>query len=142
MVLSSGSIEHAFSMCILRSLWRTSIGTVYSVLVTIFGQNSRSWRQKRIFDGERQIVFRFDETASRTVFSVTRLGDLLDLGQLLKPLSPNNLPKSPTFLGNFGKGAKIYHFSNEIIFGQLLQTFGNFFDCIKKSFILLKNITK
>ena len=66
------------------------------------------------------VLTSFDETASRTVFSVTRLGDLLDLGQLLKPLSPNNLPKSPTFLGNFGKGAKIYHFSSEMIFGQLL----------------------
>ena len=31
-----------------------------------------------------------------------------------------NLPKSPTFLGNFSKGAKIIHCSNEITFGQLL----------------------
>ena len=37
------------------------------------------------------------------------------------------LPKSPTFLGNYCKGAKIIHFSNEIIFGQLLQTFGDFY---------------
>ena len=37
------------------------------------------------------------------------------------------LPKSPTFLGNFCKVVKIYHFSSEIIFGQLLQTFGDFF---------------
>ena len=59
--------------------------------------------------------------------SVTRLGNLLKFGQLLKPLTTINLPKSPTFLGNFCKGVKIYHFSSEIIFGQLLQTFGNFF---------------
>ena len=39
----------------------------------------------------------------------------------------NNLPKSPTFLGNFIKNVKIYHFSSEIIFGQLLYTFGDFF---------------
>ena len=32
-----------------------------------------------------------------------------------------NLPKSPTFLGNFCKGAKIIHFSNEIIFGKLYR---------------------
>ena len=38
-----------------------------------------------------------------------------------------SLPKSPTFLGNFCKGVKIYYFSGEIIFGQLLQTFGYFF---------------
>ena len=29
------------------------------------------------------------------------------------------LPKLPTFYGNFGKGVNIFHFSSEIIFGQL-----------------------
>ena len=48
------------------------------------------------------------------------------LGNFLKPLASITLPKSATFLGNFCKGVKIYHFSSEIIFGQLLQTFGNF----------------
>ena len=38
-----------------------------------------------------------------------------------------NLPKSLTFLGNFCKGVKIYQFFSEIIFEQLLQTFGDFF---------------
>ena len=38
-----------------------------------------------------------------------------------------NLPKSPTFLGNFCKGVKIFNFSSKIIFGQLLWTFGDFF---------------
>ena len=31
-----------------------------------------------------------------------------------------NLPESPTFLGNLCKGEKIFYFSSEIIFGQLL----------------------
>ena len=48
------------------------------------------------------------------------------LGYLLKPLGAINLPNSPTFLGNFCKGVKINHFPSEIIFGQLLKTFGNF----------------
>ena len=56
---------------------------------------------------------------------VTRLGDLLD--KFLKALATINLPKSPTFFGNFCEGVKIYNFSSEIIFGQLLQTFGNLF---------------
>ena len=30
------------------------------------------------------------------------------------------LPKPPTFLFNFSKGVKIYHFFSEIIFGQPL----------------------
>jgi len=56
---------------------------------------------------------------------VTRFDDLLDFGQLFK--ATINLSKSPTLLGNFWKGVKIYHFSNEIIFRQLLWTFGDFF---------------
>ena len=42
------------------------------------------------------------------------------LGNFLKPLATINLAKSPKFLGNFCKGFKIYHFSSEIIFGQIL----------------------
>ena len=57
---------------------------------------------------------------------MTRLGDFLHFGQLFKPLAPINLPKYPTCLGNFCKGVKIYNFSGEIIFGQLLLTFGDF----------------
>ena len=58
--------------------------------------------------------------------SVTRFGNLLDLGNFLKPLATINLPKSPTVLGNFCAGAKIFNFSSEIFFGQLLWTFGDF----------------
>ena len=49
------------------------------------------------------------------------------LGNFLKPLDSINLPKSPTVLGNFCVGVKIFNFSSEIIFGQLLWTFGKFF---------------
>ena len=49
------------------------------------------------------------------------------LGNFLKPLATINLPKSLKFPGNFCIGVKSYHFYSEIIFGQLLQTFGNFF---------------
>ena len=54
------------------------------------------------------------------VVSVTRYGDLLDFGQLLKPLATIDLPKSLTFLGNFYKGVKMHHFSSEILFRQVL----------------------
>ena len=59
--------------------------------------------------------------------SGTRLGDFLEIGQVLKPLATIYLPKSPTFLGIHCKGVKICHFSSELIFWQLLQTFGDFF---------------
>ena len=41
-------------------------------------------------------------------------------GNFSKPLAANNLPKYPAFLGNFCKGVKIFNFSSEIIFWQLL----------------------
>ena len=46
---------------------------------------------------------------------MTRLSDIFDFGQLLKPLATINLAKSPVFLGNFVKGVKIFNFSCEII---------------------------
>ena len=49
------------------------------------------------------------------------------LGNFLKLLATINFHKSPPFIGNFCKGVKILDFSSEIIFGQLLQTFGDFF---------------
>ena len=36
-------------------------------------------------------------------------------------------PNLLTFIGNFCTGVKIYHFYSEIIFRQLLQTFGDFY---------------
>ena len=45
--------------------------------------------------------------------------DQIGLWQLLKPWPTINLLKSPTFLGSFFKGVKIFPFSSEIIFGQL-----------------------
>ena len=49
------------------------------------------------------------------------------LGKFLKLLRIIIFPKYHTFLGNFCKGVKIYHFGIEIIFGQLLYAFGDFF---------------
>ena len=58
--------------------------------------------------------------------SVTRLGNLLHFGQLFKDCETIILSKSPTLFGYICKGVKIIHFSSEIIFGQLLWTFGKF----------------
>ena len=49
------------------------------------------------------------------------------LGKNSKPVAKIILHKSPTLLGKFCKGAKIIHFSSEIIFGQLLLTFVDFY---------------
>ena len=50
-----------------------------------------------------------------TTSSVTRLGDLLDFCNYLKPLEAINLPKFSTFLGNFCEYVKIYHFCTTFI---------------------------
>ena len=49
------------------------------------------------------------------------------LGNFSKPLATINLPNSLTFLGNFCKGVKIYHFSSDIIFGELYRYLAIFF---------------
>ena len=49
------------------------------------------------------------------------------MGNFSKNVATIILPNSPILLGNFCKGVKIFHFSSEILFGQILLTFGNFF---------------
>ena len=62
-------------------------------------------------------LLKFEDWCYGVGSSVIRFGDFLHFGQLLKPLAAINLPKSPTFLGKFCEGVKIFHFSCEIIFG-------------------------
>ena len=59
--------------------------------------------------------------------SVTKLDDLLDFGQLLKPLAKINLPKSLSFLGNSCKGGKIYHFLVKSYLGNFYRLLAIFF---------------
>ena len=49
------------------------------------------------------------------------------LGNHSKLMATINLAKSPTLLDNFCKDVKIIHLSSEIIFRQLLWTFGDFY---------------
>ena len=65
---------------------------------------------------------RMSSKGSKTIHSLAvwpYLAIYWTLDNFLKPLTTINLPKSSTFLGNFCKGVKIYHFSSEIIFVQL-----------------------
>ena len=55
---------------------------------------------------------------------------------LKKPLAKMNLSKSCAFLCIFCKSVKIYHFSIDFIFRQLLLTFGDFFLVTLKLFHL------
>ena len=64
------------------------------------------------------------------------------LGNFLKPLATISLPKSLPLLGTFCKGVKIYHFSSEIIFGQLLRTFGDFSGHTEREAFLVPDIHK
>jgi len=55
-----------------------------------------------------------------TPLQCDQIGRFIGLWATSKHLATINLPKSPTFLGNFCKGVKIGHFSSEIISWQLL----------------------
>ena len=57
---------------------------------------------------------------------MTRLGDLLRFGKLFKAGGNHYFAQIVHILGNFCKGVKIFHFTREILFVQLLWTFGNF----------------
>ena len=78
-------------------------------------------------DSRRQVklnvnAFALDCSISRTCEQCDQIGRFFwTLGKFLKPLATINLPKSPTFLGNFCKGVNIYHFSSEIIFGNFYR---------------------
>ena len=61
------------------------------------------------------------------VGSVTSLGELLDFGQLFKDVATISLPKSPTFLGNFCNGAKIFNFFSLIIEGNFYRHLATFY---------------
>ena len=50
----------------------------------------------------------------------TRLGDFLHFGQLFKAAGNNYFAQISHIFGNSCKGNKIFNFSSEIIFGQLL----------------------
>ena len=120
-----------------RAEWWNSIldfGQKHKRLFTTKGRKGSKMAQKGklisqiSFSNDRQSVCLVEKSVSRMRLSssVTRLGDLLDFGNFSKHLATINLPKSPTFLGNFCNGVKIFNFSCEIIFGQLLKKFGNF----------------
>ena len=59
------------------------------------------------------------ETSSSTI-CVTRLGDLLHIGQLFKAYGNNYFAQITHIFRQFFKGVKTFHFYSEIIFGQLL----------------------
>ena len=73
--------------------------------------------------GDRTICFAYQSNLCRSfiIYSPPVWPDWAiywTLGYFSKPLATIYLPKSPTFLGNFCKDVKIYHFSSEIILGN------------------------
>ena len=52
--------------------------------------------------------------------SVTRLGDVLDFGQVFKAFGNNKFAQISHILRQFLERCQIFNFSTEIIFGQLL----------------------
>ena len=55
-----------------------------------------------------------------------------------------NLPKLPTYLSNFCKGVKIFHFSSEILFWQLYRHLATFYwsHCQRGCFLFAVELVK
>ena len=56
---------------------------------------------------------------------MTWLGDLLHFGQLFKACGNKYFAQIAYIFSNFCNYVEIFHFASEIIFGQLLLTFGD-----------------
>ena len=80
--------------------------------------SSTIWKEFKIDDCLERILGNFWVS-----ISVTRLDNLLHFGQLFKACGKNYFAQIAHISGNFSKGVKN---SCEIIFGQLLFTFGDF----------------
>ena len=75
-----------------------------------------------------QACFQTNRQSQRTQSQCDQIGRFFYfLGKHSKPAATNILPKLPALLSNFCKEVKSIHFYSEIIFGQLIQTFGDFF---------------
>ena len=117
------SIESSFYLPTTRIPWIDQKGTIidklrmcksWSPLFVLFSNFSIT---KQIFYWK---VVRIKATALLCWKQCDQIGRFFCiLGNFLKPLTTINLPKSHTFLGNFCKGVKIYHFSIEIIYRHL-----------------------
>ena len=103
-------------------IWRTVLTWRTLEPAPTWTKSAPSFKTRRTASSSRYILHR--KCDSKLQFgwfgtSVTKLGDFLHFGNYSKPLATIILPKLPTLLGNFCKGAKIIHFSCEIISGQL-----------------------
>ena len=97
---------------------------MHSVLDSL-SQSAKSVLTQSFVTSEDRASFPFSESRCENyvlnllTYSATRLGKFCTLGNFIKPVTTIILTKLPTLLGNFCKGVKIFHFSSEIIFGQL-----------------------
>ena len=103
--------------------WRTTNLTAWSDFMIFIWhfrirENFSSRRPLSIDAADASRTKLFSKGGIKAWISVTRLGDLLHFGQLFKACDNNYFAKIAHILAIF-KGVKIFHFSREIIFGQL-----------------------
>ena len=80
--------------------------------VSLFGNRDKKREELRRDETDRGL-------GSGVGVSVTRLGDLLHFGQIFKACGDNYFAQITHILDTFCKVVEIFHFSSEIIFGQL-----------------------
>ena len=67
---------------------------------------------EQMLEGELRLRVHHDRRFKRH-YQCDQIGRFLHLVLLFKAFGNINLPRSPTFSGNFYKGVKIYHLSSE-----------------------------
>ena len=77
------------------------------------------WVANQIAYNHAQICFIGSIPGLRLWASVTRFGDLLHIGQFFKACGNKFFAKIYDMFREIFKGVKMFHFSSEIIFGQL-----------------------
>ena len=97
------SMKHKLKQLTFLRLWR---------LATIYRKRRIFWRSLRRFNVTLFLMFCNHLTLKGSEWYPVwpHLAIYWTLGDFLNPLAKFNLPKSPTFLGNFCKGFKIYYF--------------------------------
>ena len=94
--------------------WETS-----DEALQVFSQDEQLFASQ---SGKRVLIFNLGS------IQCDQIGRFFNFGQLFKAFGKNYFPQISHILRQFFcKGVRIYRFSSEIIFGQLLSTFGNFF---------------
>ena len=105
--------------------WRIANSPIHQ-----FPECTKLWCQRNTLTTVGQYYYIFERKCQKSRFHLLPVWPgwaiYWTLGNFSKPVATLTLLKCPLFFVNLCKGFKSFNFSSEIIFGQLLDTFGLF----------------